>query len=184
MSEPLLVVGDPDGILARQACEIASLLDQPYEVVANLDAAAKKIFIASDDFQERATLVATAPADTLVNLIHPTAFVSPQAVLGTNIMIGAQAVVAMHAKVANGVLAQALSSIEHDNDIGPFSFFGTGAICCGHVTTGEFVFVGGGAVIQPRISIGARTTIGTGAVVVKDADADAVYVGNPATRRS
>ena len=184
MSDPLIVVGDADGILTRQACEIASLLDQPYKIAQHPDPSASKTFVAIDDFQERAEVVGSIPRGSLTNLIHPTAFVSPQAELGLNVIVGAQAIVAMNAQVADGVIANALSSIEHDNVIGAFSFLGTGAICCGHVTTGEFVFIGGGAVVQPRIQIGSHTTIGTGAVVVKDAEPNSVYIGNPAKLKS
>ena len=184
MSEPLLVIGDADGILTRQACEIAGLLNQPFEIASGHDPSFNKVFVAIDDFQARADMVNELTRTVLTNLIHPTAFVSPQAELGLNVMIGAQAIVAMNAKVADGVTANALSSIEHDNVMGAFSFLGTGAICCGHVTTGEFVFIGGGAVVQPRITIGAHTTIGTGAVVVKDAESHSVYIGNPAKKKT
>ena len=184
MSETLIVVGDADGILTRQACEIASLLDLQFDIVSKPEESSRKVFVALDDFQARAEMVAELPRTVLTNLVHPTAFVSPQAELGLNIMIGAHAIVAMNAQLADGVTANALSSIEHDNVMGAFSFLGTGAICCGHVTAGEFVFIGGGAVIQPGITIGAHTTIGTGAVVVKDAESHAIYIGNPAKKKT
>ena len=79
-------------------------------------------------------------------------------------------------------MANALSSIEHDNVIGAYTFLGTGAILCGNVTTGERVFVGGGATVKPGTCVGAGTTLGAGAVLVKDADPDSVYVGNPARK--
>ena len=66
--------------------------------------------------------------------------------------------------------------------IGNFTFLGTGSILCGHVTTGESAFIGGGATIKPGTRVGARTTIGTGAVLIRDADPDSVYIGNPARK--
>lgn len=183
MGSALTVIGEPTGILTRQACEIAGLLGHAVDVRSDPTPDAEQVFIALDDFSERARAIASIPREQLVNLVHPTAFVSPEADLGLNVLVGAQSIVAMNATVGDGVTVNALSSIEHDNVIGAHTFLGTGAILCGNVTTGEFVFIGGGATIKPGTTIGARTTIGTGAVLVKDAEPDAVYVGNPAVRR-
>ena len=140
-------------------------------------------FIALNDPELRAKAIATVPPDALVNIIHPTAFVSPTAVLGRNIYIGAQAMVGTFARVGNGVLQNALGTIEHDNVIGDYCFLGTGAILCGRITLGSFVSVGGGATLKPGVSVGKSAIIGTGAVVVKDLEPDRTYVGNPARSR-
>lgn len=183
MSDGLVIVGD-DGILARQACEIARLLARPYSLLAEVPAEAQQIFVALDDVDAREAIIGSLAQTRLANLIHPRAWMSPDAELGSNIMVGANAIVGMNATVGDGVVANALSSIEHDNVIGAYTFLGTGAILCGNVTTGERVFIGGGATVKPGTAIGARTTLGTGAVLVKDADSDSVYVGNPARRLS
>jgi sugar O-acyltransferase (sialic acid O-acetyltransferase NeuD family) len=180
MQKSIAVVGD-DGILTRQAMELAKMVG--YTDIQRIDtipATAEDVFIAFDDSQERVALLAVADSKRLVNLIHPTASVSPTAKLMTNILVGAQAIIGSNAVVSKGVVQNALSAIEHDNRIGEFTFLGTGAILCGYVTTGEFVFVGGGATVQPGLTIGSHTIIGTGAVLVRDATENSTYVGNPA----
>jgi len=137
-------------------------------------------FVALNDPKARAEAIANIPYDALVNIIHPTAFVSPTATLGRNNYVGAQAMIGTFARVGNGVFQNALSTIEHDNVIGNFCFFGTGAILCGRITLGSFVSVGGGATLKPGVSVGENAVIGTGAVVVKDLESDRTYVGNPA----
>ena len=180
MHESIIIVGD-DGILTRQAVEIAGLLGyENIQVVTQIKPDTECLFVATSDSLARARLITSLDSKRLTNLIHPTAFVSPQAILARNIIVGAQAVVGSKAQVANGVVLNALSSIEHDDRIGPHTFIGTGAILCGNVTTGEFVFIGGGATVKPGTTIGAHTTIGTGSVVVKDATGNSTYVGNPA----
>ncbi len=181
MTDTLVIVGD-DGILARQASEIARLLGQPFSLCDEVPREAQRIFVAVDDVDAREAIIASLPQARLANLIHPRAWTSPDAELGKNVMVGANAIIGMNATVGDGVVANALSSIEHDNVIGAHTFLGTGAILCGNVITGERVFIGGGATVKPGTSIGARTTLGTGAVLVKDADPDSVYVGNPARR--
>lgn len=182
MQKSIVVLGD-DGILTRQAMEIAALVGYTdIQCLECLDPEAAHVFIASSDLQLRAELIASVDSDRLVNLIHPTACVSATAMLMKNIIVGAQAVIGPNARVATGVVQNALSSIEHDDQIGQHTFLGTGAILCGGVSIGDFVFVGGGATVRPGLTIGAHTTIGTGAVLVKDALENSTYIGNPALR--
>ncbi len=180
MEKSLTIVGD-DGILTRQAVELATLVGYTdLQCIQHLDSNASHLFFAIQDRHLRAELIESVNPERLINLIHPTAVVSGTAKLMNNIMVGAQAVVGSNARVASGVIQNALSSIEHDNRIGAHTFLGTGAILCGNVSTGEFVFVGGGATVKPGVTIGAHTTIGTGAVLIKDALDNSTYVGNPA----
>lgn len=181
MADGLVIIGDHD-VLARQACEIARLCSQPFSLCRETPVEAQRIIVALDDADARAEIVACLPRNQVVNLIHPHAFVSADAELGINVLVGANAIIGTNAKVGDGVVANALSSIEHDNVIGAYTFLGTGAILCGNVTTGERVFVGGGATVKPGTCVGAGTTLGAGAVLVKDADPDSVYVGNPARK--
>ena len=181
-SHALIVVGD-DGILTRQAMETAQLCGlTDVQLVEQAPQISEQqcVFVALSDQEQRKALVKSLSADQLINLVHPTAFVSPDAHLAGNVLIGAQAIVGSKATVGLGVVQNALSSIEHDDVIGDFCFLGTGAILCGRVITGEDVFIGGGATVKPGIRIGARSVLGTGAVLVKDVEPDCVYVGNPA----
>lgn len=186
MSSTLAIIGDA-GTLTRQAAEIARLRAYD-EVVVNththhVPTSAQAVFIALSDPAERAEVIARVARSRLVNLVHPTAAVSPSAQLGLNIMVGAQAVIGMDARVDDGVVQNALCSIEHDNVIGAYTFFGTGALLCGHVTTGRNAFVGAGARVKPGVTIGERATIGIGAVLVTDAEPAGTYVGSPAKLR-
>ena len=181
--QQLIILGEDTNILTRQAKELAELIGYTDIVVATQTTeGTSKVFLTFEDRVYRRQQLEKIDRDRVINLIHPTAYVSASAVLGCNIIVGAQAIVGLNAIVEDGVVQNALSSVEHDNKIGAFSFFGTGAILCGRVETGVEVFIGGGATVKPGTKIGARTTLGTGAVLVKDAEADSVYVGNPAQK--
>jgi sugar O-acyltransferase (sialic acid O-acetyltransferase NeuD family) len=179
----LVIFGEKTNILTRQAKELAELIGYTdIKVTDQYPADLGDVFLTTEDKVQRKQHIDQIGRDRIVNLIHPTAYVSASAILGCNIFVGPQTVIGMNAIIGDGVVQNALSSIEHDNKIGEFSFFGTGSILCGRVETGPEVFIGGGATIKPGTTVGARTTIGTGAVLVKDADPDSVYVGNPARK--
>lgn len=183
VNSKLTIVGDQSDVVARQAAELGLLLGYSEVIyVTRAGPGDAAVFVATIDRATRDQLAQGVNPDHLVNLVHPDATVSPTAILGRNIMVGAQALVGMNARVGDFVVQNGLSSIEHDNQIGAHTFLGTGAILCGNVVTGEEAFVGAGATVKPGTVIGPRTTIGTGAVLVKDAEADAVYVGNPARK--
>lgn len=181
--QQLTILGEDSSVLTRQAKELAVLIGYTDVVVAKeITEDISRVFLTFEDREQRKQQLAKIDRSRVVNLIHPTAYVSASAVLGCNIFVGAQSIVGMNAVIEDGVVQNALSSIEHDNKIGAFSFFGTGSIFCGRVETGVEVFIGGGATVKPGTKIGARTTLGTGAVLIKDADSDSVYVGNPARK--
>ncbi len=177
----LTIVGNPTDTLSRQAAEVALMTGFSSAIVQQTLPDSGMVFIVSRD-DDGCDMIKQLPRERMVTLVHPSAVVSSSAQLGANVFVGAQSLVNMNAEVGDGVTQNALSTIEHDNRIGDFTFMGTGAILCGHVTTGRSSFIGGGATVKPGTSIGAGATLGTGAVLVKDAEAGGVYVGNPAKR--
>ena len=179
----LTIVGDPTtgSSMPRFAREIAVLANQWADVVFSATPPdSGPMFLALDDRQERAAAIKATDPERLVTLVHPSAWVSDQAVVGRNVLINALAVVMLDAIIGDGVVVSSNCSVEHDNRLGDMTFLGTGVSLCGYVTTGAFAFIGGGAVIQPGRTIGAGATVGTGAVVVRDVEPDQTVVGNPA----
>jgi acetyltransferase-like isoleucine patch superfamily enzyme len=79
------------------------------------------------------------------------------------------------------------ATVGHDVVFEPFVNISPGACISGNVHLGTGVMIGTGAAVNQgtpaaKLTIGAGTAIGSGAVVVKDCDAEAVYVGVPARR--
>lgn len=116
----------------------------------------------------------------LQTLVHRTAFVAHNALIGEGSQILAQAAVCANARIGRGVIINTAASVDHDGEIGDGVHLGPGARLAGEVTVGRRVFIGTGAVVLPRINIGEDAVIGAGAVVTKNVDPGVTVVGNPA----
>lgn len=62
-------------------------------------------------------------------LIHPTAYISPSAVIGRGSVIAPKAVINTGAVLEEGCIASIGALIDHDSKIGAFSHINTGAVC-------------------------------------------------------
>ena len=117
---------------------------------------------------------------TLVNAVHPRAFVSPTATLGRNVIVAAQAAVGTEARVGNSAVVNTGAVVEHECDVGEGAHVCPGAALAGRVRVGRGAFVGAGArVIQCR-AVGEYATVGAGAVVIRDVLDATTVVGVPA----
>ncbi|AZN38513.1 acetyltransferase [Paenibacillus albus] len=115
-----------------------------------------------------------------VMLAHPSAIISPDAVLeeGTQIMAGA--IVQTGATVGSNSILNTRSSIDHHCRIGSSVHIAPGAIICGEVKIGDASMIGAGAIVIQGVAIGQAATIGAGAVVLRDVAAYATVTGIPA----
>jgi sugar O-acyltransferase (sialic acid O-acetyltransferase NeuD family) len=116
----------------------------------------------------------------MMNVIHPTAFISPTALCGPGIFVGAMAVVSTAVKVGENVVVHAGSIIGHDSEIGDHVFVSPGVHIAGLVKINRGVFIGPGAVICSGCVIEEESIIGAGSVVNRDIPAGKVVFGVPA----
>lgn len=78
-------------------------------------------------------------------------------------------------------------TVGHDVEVGAFVNVSPGANVSGNVAIGAHCWIGTGAAVNQgstsrKLTIGEGTVIGAGSVVVKDCDAESVYVGVPARK--
>ena len=116
----------------------------------------------------------------LVSAVHPTAFVSPTARLGKNVVIGPNASVVTEARVGDGAIVNTGAIVEHECEVGEAAHVAPAACLAGRVRVGAFAFIGIGAQVIPCISVGDGVTVGAGAVVIEDVPAGTTVVGVPA----
>jgi sugar O-acyltransferase (sialic acid O-acetyltransferase NeuD family) len=113
-------------------------------------------------------------------LVHPTAYVSPLATIGSGTFVGARSVIAAGATLDEHVFINRGATIGHDTSIGAFSRIQPGANVGGLSRIGRGVTVGIGATLIERLVVGDNTVIGAGSTVLDDLPENVVVVGTPA----
>ena len=158
-----------------------SLLDW-LEVQPNISIIMCAVAVGGYRGRERVGLLRTMQSFGLsaLTIIHPSAFVSPNAIIGEGSQILANSSVCVDVKVGAGCIINTSASVDHDCILGEGVHIGPGAHLAGEILVGEGTFIGTGATVLPGLEIGADVIIGAGAVVVRDVINGATVVGNPA----
>jgi sugar O-acyltransferase (sialic acid O-acetyltransferase NeuD family) len=113
-------------------------------------------------------------------LVHPSAYVSPLAVIGPGTFVGARSVVAPGAELDEHVFVNRGATIGHDTSVGAFSRIQPGSNIGGLSRIGRGVTIGIGATLIERLVVGDNAVIGAGSTVLDDVPENVVVVGAPA----
>jgi sugar O-acyltransferase (sialic acid O-acetyltransferase NeuD family) len=116
----------------------------------------------------------------LVTLIHPTAVISPYAIIAEATVVFAGAVINAFAKVGVGCIVNTAVVIEHDCIINDFAHICPNTALAGGVTIGSKSWVGIGSQVKQLITIGDNCFIGAGSTVVKNIPDNVTAFGSPA----
>ncbi|MFZ2492704.1 MAG: acetyltransferase [Thermoanaerobaculia bacterium] len=111
---------------------------------------------------------------------HPSAIVSPEAVLGEGVQLLPGCIVNWGSRLGRNVIVNTGAIVEHDCRIGDHVHVSSGAVLAGAVTVGALAHIGAGATVRQGIVIGERAIVGAGSVVVKNVAPGAVVAGVPA----
>ena len=118
------------------------------------------LFVAIREVDIRADVMRRLGRRELTRIIHPTAFVSPSAVLGGNVFVGPQCTVGVCAEIGDRVFINAGSSIDYHSTVAADCFIGTGVAIPSSVTVGARCFLGAGVVFRPEVSVGPDCLLG------------------------
>ena len=140
------------------------------------------LFVAIGNCEIREKIMNSLKDAKWYTAIHPSAVISPSAVIGEGTCVMPNAVVNNSAVVGKGVIINTCASVDHDDIIGDFVHIACGARLAGTVTVGNGTWVGIGSTVSNNITIGSDIMIGAGAVVVKDITEKGTYVGVPARK--
>jgi len=116
----------------------------------------------------------------LVSIVHPSAVVSPHAVLGEGSVVFAIAVVNAFSRIGEGAILNTGCSVDHDCDLGACVHVSPGARLAGGVTVGDESWIGIGASVRQLVAIGTQVVVGAGAAVVSDISDNMTVAGVPA----
>ena len=117
---------------------------------------------------------------TLPAFVHPTAWVSPSAQIGSGSVVLAQAAVQAQAVIGPGVILNTGCSVDHDCQLAAGVHVCPGGRLAGEVKVGTRSLIGIGASVIQRVDIGANVTVGAGAAVTSDLPDGVTAVGVPA----
>ena len=119
----------------------------------------------------------------IATLIHDSAVVGKDVVLGEGTVLMAGAVINTGTRIGKGCIVNTSSSVDHDCIIENYVHIAVGAHICGGVEIGESTWIGAGAIVNNYHSICKGCMVGSGAVVIRDIDDPGVYIGVPATKK-
>jgi sugar O-acyltransferase (sialic acid O-acetyltransferase NeuD family) len=117
---------------------------------------------------------------TFTAVVHPSAVIASDAVLGEGAQIMAGAVLQTGVRIGVNAIVNTGAIIEHDTAIGDHVHVAPRACLAGGVTVREAAHIGAGATVIQNICVNAGAIVGAGAVVVRDVVAGSVVTGIPA----
>ena len=117
-----------------------------------------------------------------VSYVSSRASVWPNVSMGDNCMVFEHAILQPFVRLGDDVIVRGGAHVSHHCTIGDHAFIGAGVVMAGESTVGDSAFLGVGSVLRDRLQIAPRTLVGAGAVILRDTEADQVYLGNPARK--
>lgn len=117
-----------------------------------------------------------------ISLIHPTAIIGNNAIIGRGCVLGAFANVSCDTQIDDFVTVSIKAGMGHDTTVGSYTHIGGLTNISGFVTIGSMVTVHPCCNILPHKKVGDGATIGTGSVVLNNVRPGATVFGNPARR--
>lgn len=113
-------------------------------------------------------------------LVHPSAVVAADAVLGGGSMVVARAVINPGASLGRHCIINTSAVVDHDCRLGDGSSLGPGAVLGGNVQLGEGAIVAIGATVINALRLGEHSLLGAGGTAVRDLPDFALALGVPA----
>lgn len=174
--------GVSDIAVVDERATISHVGSAPVFASLSLVAGATHFIVAVGDNAARAAEFERALAAGLepYSVIHPTAVISPEALIAGGVFIGALAVVNPGAVVRTNAIVNTAAVVEHDCSVGAHAFIGPRATLCGGCSVGDGALVGAGATLIPLTSVGEGSVVGAGAAVTENFGAGLTVVGVPA----
>ncbi len=113
-------------------------------------------------------------------LVHPSAVVAADVVLGEGVQVMAGAIVQPGCRIGANTILNTGAMVDHHCVIGDHTHVAPGAVLAGNVKTGSGVHIGAGATVIQNVDVGADSVIAAGAVVVDPVPAATRVAGVPA----
>jgi sugar O-acyltransferase (sialic acid O-acetyltransferase NeuD family) len=113
-------------------------------------------------------------------VVHPSAIVGPECVIGIGTVIGPGVVITANVKIGEHCFINVGTTISHDVIIGPCTTLNQGVRIAGSVRLGRGVYLGASATILHSMEVGDFAVIGASAMVNRNIPPRVTAVGIPA----
>lgn len=113
-------------------------------------------------------------------IVHPTAYVSSKASIGSGTVILAQSAINPATTIGRACIVNTSASVDHDCWLDDGVHISPGAHLAGGVRVGRCAWLGIGSSVRDRVTIGQRAMLGAGAVAIDDIPDDCTAIGVPA----
>lgn len=115
-----------------------------------------------------------------INLIHPTAIVSPSAKIGKGVAIKAFSSLASDVTIGDFVYLQSSVIIGHDVKIGNYCQVNSFSFFAGYVQVEDLCTINAGAKLIQNVKVGKGAVVGIGSVVLTRVKSETTVFGVPA----
>ena len=116
----------------------------------------------------------------IVSLIHTSAIISSNAIIGKGTVIMPNVVVNAKAIIGDGVILNTSCVVEHECMIDDFVHISPNVALAGDVKVGKFTHIGIGSSVIQGVTIGKNVIIGGGSTVIRNIKDNLKVVGVPA----
>lgn len=113
-------------------------------------------------------------------LIHPSANISPSAVIGEGTIVQSYSTISSDTKVGKNCFFQSMALLGHDCTVSDHCVVSSHVAVSGHVEIGNNAYIAPGVIVKDRMQIGANSVIGMGSNVQRNIPDNVIALGNPA----
>ena len=124
----------------------------------------------------------TSPTIVFPTIIHPSAIIGKNVIIGQGTVLMPGAVVNCNAQIGEFCILNTKSSLDHDTTIGNFVSFAPMTCTGGGARIGNYSAICIGTNVIDRITIGEHTVIGAGSTVLHDQPSCIIAYGTPARK--
>jgi len=130
--------------------------------------------------RRKTTEIILSKGGVFINLIHPTAIISPSAKIGMGVAIKAYSSLASDVRIGNFVYLQSSVILGHDVIIEDYCHVNSFAFFAGFVHIEEMCTINAGAKLVQNVRVGKGAVIGIGSIVLKKVKSESTVFGVPA----
>lgn len=144
------------------------------------------VFVAVGDNSLRAkvsqVIAKAMPKVEFVTIIHPSAVIGKDCIVGKGSILMAGAVVNPSCRVGDFCIVNTNASLDHDSVMEDFSSLAPNVATGGNCVIGNYSAIGIGSSLFHKVRIGEHTVVGAGSVVSRDLPSFSVCYGVPAKK--